>query len=451
VPAETQTTAAQLGYSHDCRNRLTAVNDASGNPLVTLEYDGTDALTQISTPDPSNMNSSVLRPLEQRTTDANGLTTSIVDARGSSVSVSYDGDNRVSQLTVDSGTTVGYEYDYAGRVNAITEGLTWTPSLKTAYQYGPAGMTGINHTNVTAAGVQTTQTYAIAYDPATGLISKKTDPLQRTASMTYDAAGNLTQVSLAGSSITYAYDALRRLSSKSFAPSGASARYAYDAAGNLTFAQNAVATMTWTYDLAGRLTDRTVAFTGTAISLALHYRYDKFGNLARRFDETGFTIRYGYDNANHLTGVFLGSDTQPAVQFAYGPAAVIATMTLARPNVTTGYTYDTSGAVLSIASARAGMAVSGHSYTRESKGRILTATRTGQVQTLALGYDEAGRLNNSSVSDAPAATARTRYGYDAIGNRTSQRDSTRLRLGAFDDKALKISYEICLDRYFLEL
>jgi len=104
--------------------RLTSATDPKLQTM-TLGYDGEDRLLQTTYQDGS---------VTKNLIDADGNVTETVDSAGATL-FTYDGDNRPSQQTYPDGTVVSYSYDAAGRLQTKSE-----PGLPTTtYGYDSGG------------------------------------------------------------------------------------------------------------------------------------------------------------------------------------------------------------------------------------------------------------------------------------------------------------------------
>jgi RHS repeat-associated protein len=430
---EARTARSQLLYAWDCRNRLTSVQNGDGSTVVQLTYNDANAVTTIQTPDPQSPDAEQLRAAESRNYDDRHRETAIIDARGAQTTLGYDDQNNVTQVTWPSSWSESRTYDSLGQVLSVTRSAPGLPSLITDYAYDMVGgPNSVVHTNTRPAGSQSVQSYAMVYD-AMGRLIQKTDPLQRTASMTYDGYGNLTGVTVGGQTVQYTYDALRRMAGKSFQSTGETATYAYDGLGNMTFAENAVSRSTWKYNECGMLIQRTVFFKAANVTKQILYTYDQFGNLFKRTDGDGNVTRYQYDAQDRLVGVYLGADTTPIVTQAFTVSGMIKQRTLVRGGFTTSFAYDTAGDIVSLQHANPTTTVAQFTYQRDSVGRVLNVARTGTTQTTALAYDPGGRLAHMTISSGAATPDRDeQYRYDSIGNRLTNWLPDRVRIGAYD-------------------
>jgi len=246
--------------------------------------------------------------------------------------------------------------------------------------------------------------------PSAAVITR-TDPLTHAESYTYDANGNLAQVTDRKNQVTgYAYDALDRLSTITY-QGGATTTFSYDAGNRITqVVDSASGATTRTYDELDRLASETTP-QGT-----VSYTYDAAGRRTTMTASGQATVTYGYDAADRLTSVTQGSAT---VGLTYDVAGRRSTLTL--PNgLTTSYTYDADHRVTRLAWAAAGTAVGDLTYTYDAAGRRTALdgsfARTGipPAQPPAT-YDLANRILTWNG---------TPFTYDLNGNLTSDGSTT---------------------------
>ncbi|MBL8253480.1 MAG: RHS repeat protein, partial [Candidatus Competibacter sp.] len=311
-----------------------------------------------------------------------------------------------------------------------------------------------------------------------------TDPLGRTVSYAYDAAGRVTTQTLPdGRQILYGYDAGGNLTS--LTPPGRSAHvfaytpvdltqqytppavdagnpstvYAYNADQQLTQVSRPDGqTVSFASDGAGRLN------TLTTPSGAYDYSYNAAGKLAgiaapdgglaysysgALLTQTAWTgavagaVGFAYDNDFRLTSVSVNGANPVAYQ--YDPDSLLTRagdLTLSRDaqnglltgtvlgSVSDSLGYNGFGEVATYSAAHNGAALFATQYTRDALGRITEKRETvqGVADTYAYGYDPAGRLVQVSKNGAVASG----YAYDANGNRLSKTAGGSTVNGTYD-------------------
>ena len=258
--------AVQYGY--DGRGNLHAVTDSSGT--IDLEYDGRDFLTRIAYPDGHSFT------FEH---DDSGRRTKRTDETGFSLSYEYDAAGRLERLQDTSNQLlIVYTYDAASRLSREDRGN----STATTYDYDSAGQV----------------LHLVHYGPD-GKVQSRFD-------YTYDALGNRTSMTTLEGKTTYDYDALEQLVGVTY-PDGDTDTYEYDRSGNrITVTKRGVTEAYQTN------TDNQYTLAGST-SLA----YDADGNLVSHRNSLGMTT-YDYDDENHIVRVLAPGGTWEYVYDALG-------------------------------------------------------------------------------------------------------------------------------------
>jgi YD repeat-containing protein len=453
-------------YVYDARDRLVKTIDPL-NLATKVEYDGVgnrialvDArggITRLAY-DPGNR-------LVQ-TTDAEGRVSRFeYDVRGNRVT------QRTAAGTADEQVT-RFEYDAQNNLRAVVDamGSRSTSDFDRVY----------NQVSATDANGHTT---GYGFDALNRRISM-TDALGQTSSMAYDAVGNvLTQTDALGRITTTSYDADNRAISMT-AADGTVTRYAYDAVDNRVtmtraFGTADAQTTTYAYDRNNRLLAQTDALGHTST-----FEYDANGNAVAQVDALGHRTTYVYDADNRVERIvdalgqttiyrYDANDNRVQVIDANGNASTSyfnadneLTLAVNAEGEATSYAYDANGNV--IASTRhaqrlampvdpavkpAPAADARDQITRFAFDALNRAVRTVDAEGFRTDtmYDAVGNViattayaERAEINAAPAVTPKdrltrvaydaldrqiemidaegytTRYGYDAVGNRTEQ-------------------------------
>ncbi|HEX5495132.1 MAG TPA: DUF6531 domain-containing protein [Mycobacteriales bacterium] len=417
----TDPTGARLVYQHDTAGRLVRATGPAG-AVVTRTFDDQGRLVAASTPG---------GPGFSQHFDAHGdLTSRTVGT--ATTRYGYDGRDRLTTVTDQTGTVTRYGYTGTGRQpTAVTD----PTGAVTHYTLRGGLVTAV----LDPDGGRTT----FGYDTGRRLVSV-TDPTHGTTRYSYDTAGHRTAETGPGGAVTrYAYDPAGRLVA-STDPTGAVTRYRYSATGSVlavTDPDGAVSTNT--YDTSGRLASSTDPLGHTT-----RYGYGPDGELATSTDPLGGTSHYTHDPRGQLSGV-----VDPAgdrTSYGYDPAGD-QTVRTDRAG-TSKNTYDAQGNVLTSTDAagrttRSSYDAAGREVRRvdptgavwltsyDADGHVLTTTDpTGAVtrrrwtkagrlaevidplgHATRYGYDPAGRV----VTVTDPAGGVTRYAYDNAGRRTS--------------------------------
>jgi RHS repeat-associated protein len=253
-------------YTYDAHGNLLTTTDAGGT--ITQTYDDADRLTRVTYPDGK---------LLQINYDAQGRRSQTVDQTGFTINYGYDAAGRLATIKDGSGALIAsYAYDAAGRLVEKDLGN----GTYTVYAYDPTGavQSVVNHRPHPAPGVE-------------GPVNSRFD-------YTYDKNGRVATVTSLTGTATYGYDAAGELTSARL-PGGRVITYAYDAAGNRTVVSDSAGATT-TY-VANNLDQYTSAGSST-------FTYDADGNLTVRTGPGGSTT-YTYDSRGRLAGVTTATDT----------------------------------------------------------------------------------------------------------------------------------------------
>ena len=136
------------------------------------------------------------------------------------------------------------------------------------------------------------------------------------------------------------------------------------------------------------------------------YEYDANGNLVRRTDANGATIKYEYDTENRLTRILYPDGSK--VTYTYDALGRRTQMT--DPLGTTTYAYDLYGRLVEVTDANGNQV--GYEYDLADN---LTTLIYPDGSVVRYGYDDQGRLAN--IQDSSGATT---YTYDEAGQLVSR-------------------------------
>ncbi|MCL2848468.1 MAG: DUF6531 domain-containing protein [Micrococcales bacterium] len=429
----TDPTGAVTGYAYDAAGRPTAVTDPLGQ-VTTTTYDAASQVTAVTYPSGATWG---------YTYDAAGQATVVSDPLGAVWTTSYDAAGRAVTVHDPLDRTVTMAYDGAGRATSVTRPdgsvLTWA--------YDAVGRTTAH------ADPSGTTTYA--YDNA-GRPTLVTDPAGRATAYTWDAAGQLTATTLpSGGTATYGYDNAGRRTSTTYSDTTPDVTWTYDAAGQVQQVSDGTS-YTWTptglvasitrptgtvmygYDTAGRPTTigypdgKQVTYTWDAADQLVkvtdwtggqyHHTWTVDGQVASVTYPNGVSTGWDYDTAGQNTAV---TTTQPdgtallALAYTFDDAGQVATSTSVRsptgrspPNpasTTSQLTFDPLGRLETVTGTGAG------TFGWDTAGLV-----TGTADGRSLSYDTAGRL----AAVAKPGTGTTTFGYDTNGNRTTATTTT---------------------------
>ncbi|MDP3486990.1 MAG: RHS repeat-associated core domain-containing protein, partial [Bacillota bacterium] len=333
----------------------------------------------------------------------------VTDARGKTITRQYDGLNRLATLTYPGTTrnTVTYTYNNAGQVLTETNGsqtsftydargllrqVTYGDSTYNSYTYDLGRR--LTHDLASASAVASTY----IYDNRNRLtnLTRTIDAAPYTLGFTYDTVGNVLSITYpgGGATVTQVYDELNRLMTIN-----GYANLSYDAAGNLSqMAYSNGITTSYSYNNRGLLSQISSVRTNPQTTiLNLVYAYDNAGNITGINNEV-----YTYDGLNRLL-----TASKPAQSYtaSYQYDAVGNRTQLVEDGVTTTYNYN---AVNELTTS------TGTTYTWDARGNLI-----GKVQgsdTWAYTFDLANRLTQVKKNNVTIGT----YAYDANGIRAKK-------------------------------
>jgi RHS repeat-associated protein len=369
---------ASFGY--DPVGRVTTAIDAFGSPVqrsATMLYDLDGNLvsetTGIATTNPHLETTSIGYDLVNRPTQ-------IIEAYGSSV-----------QRT---GTMI---YDAAGNLLSETTGIAASNPVVLTSSFGYDAVNRVTQ-EVDAFGTSLQRTSTLSYDAASNLLSV-TDPLNRTMSYGYDADNRVNQVILAQAT-----------------PQQSSATMIYDAAGNLLSETTGIGTVpmnsnavtsSFAYDVMNRVSQQIDAY-GTSLQRTSSFVYDLNSNLLSTTDPRGTVTSFLYDALDRPTQQIdaYGSSLQRTSSAVYD--AVDNVVKAIDPlGLTTTMAYDALNRRVTAQDPGGGIS----SLVYDAANNVLAAT-DALGHTSSYAYDALDR--NTTITDARGGV--TSLVYDAADN-----------------------------------
>jgi RHS repeat-associated protein len=392
---------------------------------------------------------------------ARRTTTTSPEGRQSTTTLDVFG--RPTEIALPGVAPVQYGYEARGRLQTLTQG-----TRTTTYTYDPA--TGFVSKITDPAAREVSFTYDLA-----GRVKTQTLPDSRVVSFSYDPSGNVTSITppgrpahafghtpidlpetytppdvgLAEHATTLAYNADRQVELVT-RPDGQTIDSVYDpASGRLTSVVTPRGSYGYSYDATtGNLTTATDPAGG-----ALAYGYD--GALPTSVTWTGEvagSVGFGYDDDFELVSRTVnGTDSVAFDHDQDGLLTVAGALTLSHApatgflagstlgSLTDSYTYDPIfGELSSYSAADGGTELYATTYTRDELGRIEQKVETigGVTATYDYTFDLAGRLTDVEKDGIPQA----HYDYDANSNRTAWTDPWGSGTATYDGQDRLTSY-----------
>ncbi|WP_051366930.1 LamG-like jellyroll fold domain-containing protein [Hamadaea tsunoensis] len=343
------------------------------------------------------------------TYDANGDRMSATDPMGAQTQATYDHLGRQVTATVldryPSPTTSTTTRSYAA--SASNPGGAWLASVTT--QNGAATRYAYDKagetTSVTDVAANTTTQYAYDF---LGRATRTTAPDGSAVATTYDVDGHPLTVSTLDS----------------FGATTSTRSSAYDADGNVLSTTDALGhTTTFAYDALNELVQESQPTSATH-SIVTTFGYDLRGNRTRYTDGRGKSWLYGFNSWNLAETV-----TEPATA-NYSTDGDRKTVTTYREDgravgqalpggVTLAVGYDNAGRVTSQSGGGAEAATAGRSFTFDLDGRLTQAATTGTLSAETFTYNDRGEMLTAAGSGGASS-----FGYNTDGLMTSRQDAS---------------------------
>lgn len=462
--------------SYDNGSRLTQIINPNGVP-TRYQYDDSGRITQII-----HYADTSVEAIEIFEYDANDNIRAYISPDDVRNEYTYDQNNNLAQAILAVGTEIEsiYQFNYNGlgrlvrvedpleratqyfyqldNLNRVLRTLGEEDLVDIRYDFDRAN----NLSNIELRrGTNSTNAIQISlsYDALNRRV-RYVNSEDKSWSYTYDAAGNITQISdPLGSAVAYTYDNYDRVISIHY-PSGSTVSISYDSAGNLsavTLPPNADGTsqrVRYTLDPLGNITAMQIGNNTT------RFEYDALGNVTTRIAPDGRRTNYEYDAAERL--ISASYNDGKAIEYEYDDRGNLLRVddtafeydALGRMTSTTenglnlNYIYDDVGNVLERSAGEFG--VTRYAYDALNRpiqiefngdqllleyneiNQITSIQRSNGVRT-SIGYDSAGRpINIAHLSDARLDGFE--YQYDAVGN--------LIRVGRIDSSSILYSYDV---------
>ena len=341
------------------------------------------------------------------------------DANGNAVDLTYDGQDRLTELHHTNGDTLMLTYndddliatatDHVGRITTYTYNAEGT---RLAGVDGPTGITAYEYS--TAAG------------RAQGSLAQVTDPDGSEHHWTYDSRGRVTAVERAAQSerVEWSYGDPGEVVMER--GDDAPIWLRFEDRGRLAEYGDAAGTSRHTFDPRGRrVLDTRPDGTATA------FQYSFLGDITKITDTGGQAFTFGYGASAQLPTSYT-DPLSDQTQYSYDAGRNLESATYSDDSVET-FTYDGNGRAVTRENRRGQVVTSTYTdrgllerredvngvlqeFTYDDRGNMLTAVGPAGATTMT--YDEADRLE--SVEDAAGRTLA--YTYDAAGRPTGMTD-----------------------------
>jgi RHS repeat-associated protein len=373
-----------VSFEYDADGRTTKMTDGTGEWIYTYDYDVSrgytykDALLAVTQPTPAG--DKTLR----YEYDEVGNRTKMLSPSGVTHSYSYDGNERLTQLSHPTYGTHIFQYDWLGN------------------------RTGLNYAN----GAYAEYTYN-ARNWLWKLYNRKSDNSVVTSFIYgFDHVGNRARVDendgAANTYTAYGYDNVYQLTNQTRRTSGGSIiwqyDYLYDEVGNRTHRTGTGGTVNYTYDANNKM------LTEGSNS----YGYDNNGNTTSKYVPGTGTTSYSYDYENRMTGITYPNATTAAFQYNGDGLRVRVT----EPGVADYFIYDgvrPYARYENYNSLKAIYVAEGGSYYSPI---VTLRTNNANWTYLRDGTESVRKILNDSQTTTDA------YYYEAFGNITSQAGTT---------------------------
>ncbi len=432
-------------YKYDKAGKLIEVIDPNGHSTFT-EYDscgriiavkdGQNRITRYEYDAAGNKTKEIL-PSGTTTTytyDPLNRLTAITDGKNNSTTIEYDAvGNKISSTDANNNITI-YEYDELNRLVGSIDPMG--NEINYSYNFNSDGyLEKIMSASINTNSMFNTK-WVYNWRSENTVITKGEGVDQVSSSFAYDDYGRLiTKITPNNKTISYSYDADGNLSEISFDQTNRDTiSYKYDKMGRRLLMCDKSGTTLYGYDYAGRLVLKSMSNY-----MSVSYKYDNADNLTRMIfsglnqhglndpPNSGFvnqTVNYTYDNANNLLSVEHNGKT---TQYKYNEDSLLAKKTY--PNgLTTVYEYDALDRLTKLATRdNSTTTISEESYVYDNLGNKIRVETVHGTETFmsAYRYNANNQLIEEFYKDSNSIANKADFNYDSIGNRVFyQKNST---------------------------
>jgi len=461
LPALPNDPTPNYDFGYDANNNINAFGLLDGksssaiynsDSTVSSETDPCGNTTRFGYTQTSNGNgtATVTAPNNVATvqTYVNGRLDHETDALNNTEYYGYDADNNKTQVRDKRGYYWNYSYDGMGNCRTAQDPynhqttMTYTAHNRLQTVQLPRGRNVLltydtydnlkqvdqkdNNNNILATTYFTIGSY--------GLVSDKYDANNHHYAYSYDANGNLTsEVRPSGLGNYWAYDGLgvcttrkdgmsnytyytldawERTTAISYPNSQYNSAFSYDERGDLTHFNNYAGNYDRNYDNDGRMLSE---YRNNVLQVSHIYDgTNEQGLLSQTTDITNRTINHGYDQRNNLAWV---NDGSGGANYGYDANGNLSGISNGN-GTTVSKGYDNAGNLTSQNNYYSnGSAFAMFSYGYNEDSQMISASENNGGANYAWGYNSLGQLQTETRTGAAAYT--NTYGYDNLGNRTS--------------------------------
>jgi RHS repeat-associated protein len=445
-------------YVYDKQGNVVSITDFGGRK-ISIEYDNRG--NTIKTIDPkgnsvsnkwlkNNLLLSTTRDSNSATTkyayDANGNLVSTTSPMGKVTSARYDKLGRVINSTSPTDLVQTYSYDANGQLLKTIR----ADGTSVSQEYDANGQV-TKYTD--ASGASTTNSY-----DAEGNVLTSTDKAGVSTEYTYDAMGNPATSKDKKQVVTsYKYDSMNQISATSYDNwSTIDTQYEYNNYEELVSVKKGTSEVNYTYNQLGDITRRGPP-TGNGVSYSYNdlgqlntltypdntkvgYKYDANGNTTKVYLNDSKIADYSYDDIDSITSTVYGNNVTEKNEYDLDAQLTSNIVTNSSDEILSSQkvTLDKAGFITqsdtSLSDSSGAKKQSTNKYTYDDLKRLASSTKDTEP-TKNYGFDNQSNLLDSDRGTATynvlgqlhsltkANTVKT-FGYDANGNRSSQKVST---------------------------
>ena len=327
---------------------------------------------------------------------------------------SYDAlGNRLSYKDPKGNPLTYYDYDPLGRLKLVTQ----PGDIDTLYVYD-------SHDNLKSVTDGNGNATSYVLDDM-GRVYQTISPDIGTTTYQFDPAGNvIAKTDSRSVTVNYSYDALNRMTLVDY-PTDTDITKTYDSCingkGRLCQVVGQAGTTTYTYSPKGELVQEDKLILG--VNYTTGYQYDANGNLELLSYPSGRTVRYVYDDADQITGIFTtplgGTEQTVASSISYYPFGPMKLMTHGN-GLVRSVGYDDQYRIVNIQTGNDPEYIQKLIYTPDPNSNIdLIEDELNPGNDKDFFYDPLNRLDSAT---GPWGTLG--WTYDNVGNRQTYTDGS---------------------------